>query len=534
MISLSLVALPLVVSYLVYIYLVFPVFFSPLSKIPSAHFLSSFSPVWILWKRYKGQENRAIHAAHVKYGGIVRLGPNEVSVACVDNGIRTVYSGGFEKWNWYPNQFENYGVPNMFSMANSKPHSIQKRMISNVYSKSYLQSSPELHQISKIMIFDRLLPLLQDVATKGQSLDVHDLNHSSTMDFIIAFIFGLQTSTNFIQDVKTRKEWISIYQSRRPFRFWAAELPGVVCFFKRLGINIIPAWVSNANRWLEDWTLEKCDAAAASVYEFEDPFSAGKEKLDTLPTTPTRTTPIVFCQLADCLKPNPAYRSPHPMRLSIATELHDHLAAGHETSGITLTYLFHELSLNPPIQSRLRAELRAHLPSLLPSSPERKPHDMPNPRTIDALPFLNACLLETLRIHAAIPGPQPRITPHSPSMSLANSPPLPGGVRVSAQAYTLHRNADVFPEPELWRPERWIEASEAEKLEMGRWFWAFGSGGRMCIGRHFAVQEMKLITAAIYANFTTHIVDDEGIEQIDAYTAGPKGNKLMLRFERVE
>ena len=46
--------------------------------------------------------------------------------------------------------------------------------------------------------------------------------------------------------------------------------------------------------------------------------------------------------------------------------------------------------------------------------------------------------------------------------------------------------------------------------------------------------EMKLITAAIYTNFSTHIVDDEGIEQVDAYTAGPRGDKLVLSFERVE
>ena len=45
---------------------------------------------------------------------------------------------------------------------------------------------------------------------------------------------------------------------------------------------------------------------------------------------------------------------------------------------------------------------------------------------------------------------------------------------------------------------------------------------------------MKLIIAAIYTNFSTHIVDDEGIEQVDAYTAGPRGNKLILRFEHVE
>ena len=45
---------------------------------------------------------------------------------------------------------------------------------------------------------------------------------------------------------------------------------------------------------------------------------------------------------------------------------------------------------------------------------------------------------------------------------------------------------------------------------------------------------MKLLIAAIYTNYTTHIVDDEGIQQEDAYTAPPKGNKLVLRFERVE
>lgn len=46
--------------------------------------------------------------------------------------------------------------------------------------------------------------------------------------------------------------------------------------------------------------------------------------------------------------------------------------------------------------------------------------------------------------------------------------------------------------------------------------------------------EMKLITAAIYTNYTTHIIDDEGIEQADQYTAHPRANQLLLRFERVK
>ena len=44
--------------------------------------------------------------------------------------------------------------------------------------------------------------------------------------------------------------------------------------------------------------------------------------------------------------------------------------------------------------------------------------------------------------------------------------------------------------------------------------------------------EMKYIVATIYSNYTTTIVDDTGIEQVDAYTAPPKNEKLIIRLER--
>lgn len=103
------IALLCAVIYCIWTYLVYPAFLSPLSKIPNAHFTSSFSPFWMLWKRYKAAEVRTIHEAHLKHGPIVRLGSNEISVNCVDDGIKTIYSGGFEKWHWYPNLMDNYG-----------------------------------------------------------------------------------------------------------------------------------------------------------------------------------------------------------------------------------------------------------------------------------------------------------------------------------------------------------------------------------------------------------------------------------------
>lgn len=91
----------------IYRFIVYPTFLSPLARIPNSHFTASFSPLWILWKRYRGAENKAIHDAHVKYGPIVRVGPNDIDVNCVEGGIKTIAS--FEKPNWYPNAFMNFG-----------------------------------------------------------------------------------------------------------------------------------------------------------------------------------------------------------------------------------------------------------------------------------------------------------------------------------------------------------------------------------------------------------------------------------------
>jgi hypothetical protein len=92
----------------IYLLLIYPTFISLLSKIPNAHWSSPFSSAWILWVRFNNHENREVHTAHLEHGPIVRLGPNEISINCVDGGLRTVYGGGFEKGDWY-SIFDNYG-----------------------------------------------------------------------------------------------------------------------------------------------------------------------------------------------------------------------------------------------------------------------------------------------------------------------------------------------------------------------------------------------------------------------------------------
>jgi len=95
-------------SFIAFNYILCPAFLSPLAKIPNAHFSSPFSSLWILWIRFRRRENRTLFACHERLGPIIRLGPKELSVNCVD-GVRTIYGGGYEKHDWYTNIFDNYG-----------------------------------------------------------------------------------------------------------------------------------------------------------------------------------------------------------------------------------------------------------------------------------------------------------------------------------------------------------------------------------------------------------------------------------------
>ncbi|KIX04208.1 uncharacterized protein Z518_07762 [Rhinocladiella mackenziei CBS 650.93] len=537
-----------------YKFIIRPLFFHPLRNIPSAHWsIPIFGDIWITYQRYLEKNNAVTYAAHLKHGSVVRMGSNELSVNCVENGIRTIYAGGWEKHAWYPQRFGSYGVMNMFSTIHHAPHSQKKRTMANIYSKSYLASSPQVAANSHTLFTTRFLPLLQSLSDTAQATDVHNLNNAFTMDFMSAYQFGLGAGTNFTQDLATRQKILHNYHCRREYEFFSAEIPWLKSITQKLGFPIVPQFVDDANVLLENWNARMCRAAdnylsrhandVSSLYVGDDPvvyrqFKAGITKMREKDPSAGKAVPgqVIL----------PTYRHNDLQRdeddtttAEIYSEMLDQLGAGHETSAIALTYLYWELSRNPQWQKQLHDELLTLSPTIkwpLPAGFDIKYFKLPEPKQIDALPLLNAVLMEILRLHAPIPGIEPRISPHVPGGStLGSYSGIPGGVRVSSMPYGLHRNEAVFPEPEMFNPFRWLPSHTPEEhlKEMHRWFWAFGSGGRMCIGSHLATQEIKLIVAAIYSNWTTEIVDDEGIEEIDAYTTRPASNRLILRFKHV-
>lgn len=351
-------------------------------------------------------------------------------------------------------------------------------MISNVYSKSYIQSSPAVAAQAASIMHDRFLPTLERSLAEG-GIDVYSLFLATVMDFISAYIWGISRSTNFIQNKGYREHWLELYKSRADFTFFPQELPRLTAFCAKFGVHLCPTWVDAANKELAESNTVLCERALKDL-------ETGKVLDDVA------DDPVVMRALLNGIAKEGAHGEKSPLYsttilqrdLSIQSELWDHVLAGQETAGLGLTYLTWRMCQDPPLQAELREELLTLQPGARIDGEDRA---LPDPRSLDSLPLLHAIVMETLRLHAPIPGPQPRSVPF-PSAKLGPYT-VPGGVRIAATAHTLHRDERVFPDPERWHPKRWLEVEDEEaKKAMNRQFWAFSSGGRMCIGSHFAMQ----------------------------------------------
>jgi len=356
-------------------------------------------------------------------------------------------------------------VDNMFSTGANKPHAMRKRMLSNVYSKSVVTASPALLAQTANILYNRFLPCLQAAHGKdGGVLNIYALLSATTMDIVNGYIFGLKASSNLIDHPDQLTWFLNLYNSRRSYNFWPQEFPKFTGLVEKwLGYRFAPKWVDEANGEIEQWTQRMCEGAG-SVLASGDMEPADK--------------PVVFQQLSTTLTKEAKNDNLEKADIApvLASEVLDHLAAGFDTSGITLAYVVHELSRHEKVQSRLQRELQTLSPLLVPSSAPT----LPDPKTVDALPFLHAVIWETLRLHSAIPGPQPRFTPPQGCRLGPDerSYYVPGGVRVSASAGLLHANEEVYERASEWRPERWLDLEkldEEKRKDMeSRWFWAFG------------------------------------------------------------
>jgi cytochrome P450 len=147
-------------------------------------------------------------------------------------------------------------------------------------------------------------------------------------------------------------------------------------------------------------------------------------------------------------------------------ELHDELmtllVAGHETTATALAWILHRLATHPDVRARAVAEADAGVESR----------------------YLDAVILETLRLHPVVPLVVRRLA----EARTVGGLPVPAGAIVSPNIWMTHRRPDLWPDPERFDPGRFLGPAPRPHH-----FFPFGGGNRICVGRAFALQEMRIV-----------------------------------------
>ncbi|PVI00794.1 cytochrome P450 [Periconia macrospinosa] len=517
-------AIALLLTYLLYWKILRPTIFSPLFRIPAAHPTAHFSSWWLARNRPTGTEARSVFAAHQRCGPVVRLAPNEVSITSQE-GLRKVYFSSLSRTDWAL-AFRNYdGTPNLVTLLDPREHATRRRMLSNLFSKSYLLNSADFCDLSQAIIFGRLLPMIDKAARDGSGVDVFEISTALAAEVMSAYQVGLKRGFDFTSPGRETSRKRHLENGK-----------------KKLGDYAKMSHL--AAKELEEECFQMCvetEEFLRLTGEQKKPVERPVQEGSTLPTT---TNPVTFARLSTDIPAKEGDKSAADTLRLIASELLDHLEAARVGIGITVTYAMYQLSQRPKLQSQLRAELMA-LP-VAPRYPSPGLESKSVLQQIDKVGLLDATVMETLRVHPSAPGPQPRSVPEGGVV--IDGYFIPAGVFISTSPYFLHQNRAAYPDPDKWQSERWMKGQntkaehsvndismgqEMEEDDPRRWFWAFGRGGRMCVGSNFALITTKVILASVYTSFTTTIIDDEGVEQRDSLPADPVGDKLILGFSRV-
>ena len=188
--------------------------------------------------------------------------------------------------------------------------------------------------------------------------------------------------------------------------------------------------------------------------------------------------------------------------------------AGHETTAIALTWTWWLLSRNPESERRLHAELDGVLPDRPPSA-----GDLPN------LPYTQAVISESIRLRP----PAWALGRTAVAGHRANGYMIDQGSIVVVSPWLLHHDPRWWPEPEAFRPERWL-VDDPERPRYA--FVPFGGGPRVCIGEPFARLEAAMLLASIARRWRFTILSEREPDLQAVITLRPRGGLPMVAVRR--
>ncbi|KAG2412193.1 hypothetical protein HFD88_009749 [Aspergillus terreus] len=457
---------------------------SPLRHLPGP---KSFALTkWRLgYEEYRGMRTHCVNNLHKKYGEVVRVSPYEVSFSSL-SALRKIYGSGsrFERDDFYQ-MFDAYDRKVLFSYSSGRDHRERKKILNSAYTKTAIMSPSNVDMIEEKV--EDFLALVQRDSSATGAVEIFSALHYFAMDSVSHFVYGATSPGRTTAMKGTREHRGIIDDMLDPARrklFWYAVF-----------------WPRLTEMLYAQGAIVQKSLASFGLLPMKTPTYTGLREHNFPVIQHFKTQQLLGSDdsLASRLLAGtiPSAKASAPMdTLDVAAECSDHFLAGIDTTSNTLMWAIYQLSRpeNEGFQSKLRAEIQAL------DGPAGSGTFI-YPEKAGTLPYLDAVIRETLRLHAPSPGSEPR---WSTNDEIIDGYTIPRGTVVSISPYTLHRQPQVFANPLRFDPERWL-GPEDQVAERKRWFWAFSSGARMCIGVHLAMAEVTTLLANIYQNYWTHI-----------------------------
>jgi cytochrome P450 len=153
--------------------------------------------------------------------------------------------------------------------------------------------------------------------------------------------------------------------------------------------------------------------------------------------------------------------------------------AGHDTTSVALAWVLEQAVPRADVVQRITDELQ----QVTGGAP-------PKANQLNQLVYLDATIREGLRVRTILPF----VVRLTKLPFRAGGREYPASVVLCPCSHLVHRSEHLYPEPETFRPERFLERHYAAH----EWF-PFGGGGRICLGMAFALYEMKVVLSAVFA-----------------------------------
>ncbi|KAK3835372.1 MAG: cytochrome P450 [Linnemannia elongata] len=477
-------------------------YFDRLSHLPAGLF--AFTYVFTGLGVYSGRSHYFLPKTHERYGKVVRVAPNIVSVADKD-AIHEILVGSDYPKSEIHEGLELYKQHNLFSSRNKDFHKNRRRLVAPAFGLQYLRSlEPIMAECIHILIrkIDEILLDPTSVQNGAKVLPKGHINICSFMNRLSLDIIGETAFGESFDMVKDDNHPIpkqmakSLKRSmQQTFNPWMRWIVPIDYSFINFSVDCV-----NVRRQAGD------AGRRADLLQFLIDAQAS-ERASGNGETGDEYADMIAGKLTD---------------RAVQTEALVFLIAGSETSSTAITVALMYLVKHPKALRRLREELDQ-------ATASNPTGALPTYDQVRKLTYLTACINESMRLRPVAATGLPREVTEDTVMGGYN---IPKGTIVLAQISQLHHNADYFPEPNNFLPERWIREESLFPPIQDFTFYPFSAGTRNCVGKNFAMMEMRLILATILTTYDIEYVPRQREDYVQFITTAFATESYVIKMKK--